>query len=225
MSIFSIKIIACIAMFLDHIKFAIPAMENNITIYIGRMAFPLFAFFTTEAYIHTKSLKKYYFRLFVFAIISQIPFMLFRTLVGEWKMLNIIFTLLLGLTAILIYDKGEDKFISLVLVGCIAYFGYILRVDYGWYGILSVFIIYLFKNKKVLLVIAYSILLAIYYKIRDMDLLIIENLKYFVCSLIPIFLICLYNGKLGKKAKYFFYIFYPVHMLIVYFIGTYINIS
>ena len=59
MSIFVIKIIACVTMVLDHVKYAIPATENFITIYLGRIAFPLFAFLITEGYIHTSNLKKY----------------------------------------------------------------------------------------------------------------------------------------------------------------------
>lgn len=220
MTIFLLKIVACITMLLDHVKYAIPATEGFATLYLGRIAFPLFAFFITEGYIHTKNVKKYYLRLIIFALISQIPFMLFRTLVGEWKMLNVIFTLILGLTAILIYDKSENKVISLILVGCIAYLGYILKVDYRWLGVLTVFVMYLFKNKKLLLFIVYSILLTVYYVSNNINLLMIENFIYFICNLLPIFLIFTYNGKEGKKIKYFFYIFYPVHMLVLYFIGV-----
>ena len=113
MSIFIIKIIACITMFLDHIKYAIPMTNNYVTKYLGRFAFPLFAFIITEGYVHTKDLRKYYKRLIIFAIISQIPFMLFRTLVGEYLMLNVIFTLLLGLISITVYDKIEKRYFSI----------------------------------------------------------------------------------------------------------------
>ena len=116
MSIFVLKIIACITMFLDHIKYAIPITNNVLTKYLGRIAFPLFAFLITEGYMHTKNLKKYYIRLFIFALISQIPFMLFRTLVNSSDIiLNIMFTLLLGLIAITIFDKTKEKFISIPL--------------------------------------------------------------------------------------------------------------
>ena len=97
MSIFSLKIIACISMVFDHIKYAIPETTCFLTQYFGRMSFPLFAFLVGEGYSHTSNLPKYYKRLILFALISQIPFMLFRTLVGQWQMLNILFTLLLGL--------------------------------------------------------------------------------------------------------------------------------
>ena len=86
--------------------------SNFITEYLGRISFPLFAFLLVEGYLHTKNLKKYYKRLIIFAIISQIPFMLFRTLVGEWKMLNIMFTLLCGLLCITAYDKIKKEYIQ-----------------------------------------------------------------------------------------------------------------
>ncbi len=221
MTIFGLKIIAIISMFLDHIRFAIPALENFATIYLGRIAFPLFAFFISEGYVHTKNVKKYFLRLIIFALISQVPFMFFRTLVGEWRLLNVIVTLILGLLAILIYDKGEDKVLSLILVGCIAYLGSILRVDYNWYGVLTVFIMYVFKNKKILLFVAYSIILITYYEINGASLFITHNLISCIFCLISVLLTFTYNGKQGKKMKYFFYIFYPVHMLIIYLIGVY----
>ena len=114
MTSFVIKIIACITMVLDHIKYAIPCTNGILTEYFGRISFPLFAFLITEGYVHTKDFKKYCLRLLIFGIISQIPFMLFRTLVGEWKMLNIMFTMLLGLIAIFVYDKIEKNYIVAV---------------------------------------------------------------------------------------------------------------
>ena len=130
MTIFVLKIIACISMVLDHIKYAVPELRNFVTINFGRIAFPLFAFMVVEGYVHTKNLKKYYTRLIIFALISQIPFMLFRTLVGEWKMLNIMVTLLLGLSAITVYNKVEKKSLSIPICVAIILLGELVRVDY-----------------------------------------------------------------------------------------------
>ncbi len=105
LNIFIIKIIACITMVLDHIKYVYEPSVNFVTLYLGRISFPLFAFLATEGYFHTSNIKKYFQRLITFGIISQIPFMIFRMYVGNWMMLNIMFTLILGLMAILIFDK------------------------------------------------------------------------------------------------------------------------
>ncbi len=218
MSIFVIKIIACITMIFDHIKYALPFTENWITLYLGRVSFPLFAFLITEGYIHTSNLKKYCERLIIFGVISQIPFMLFRTLVGEWKMLNIMFTLLLGLLTITVYDKINKKYISLPICIFFIALGEFLNVDYGWFGVALVFVIYLCKNKKYILPLAYTSLLIIFFYYNKMLQFHPIYIKYFIGYLIPLVFIMLYNGKQGRKVKYFFYGFYPIHMVILYLI-------
>lgn len=220
MTSFVIKIIACITMVLDHIKYAIPCTNGILTEYFGRISFPLFAFLITEGYVHTKDFKKYCLRLLIFGIISQIPFMLFRTLVGEWKMLNIMFTMLLGLIAIFVYDKIEKKRISIPIVILIAYLGDILKVDYGSYGVLTIFIIYALKNKKIILSIVYGMFVWLYYYSMLGEWIIKElYILYPICTWLSSIIISLYNGKQGRKVKYFFYCFYPIHMIIVYLIS------
>lgn len=133
MSIFVLKIIAEITMVLDHIKYidlGNPIFTNFATIYFGRISFPLFAFMISEGYAHTSDLKKYYKRLIILALFSQIPFMLFRHLVGEWKMLNIMFTLLLGLVCITVYDKLEKKYLSIPICIALIAIGRLIKVDY-----------------------------------------------------------------------------------------------
>lgn len=216
MSIFIIKIIACITMVLDHVKYAVPETRCFVTQYFGRISFPLFAFLIGEGYCHTKDLQKYCKRLVIFALISQIPFMLFRTLVGEWLMLNIMFTLMLGLVAITIFDKFGDKYyISLPAVAMVVILGEWLNVDYGWYGVLSVFVLYVFRNKKIARIFAFAILNVIYYRSKAV---IMTNFISCIFATVPVILLLLYNGQLGRKTKYIYYIFYPVHMIILYFI-------
>lgn len=217
MTIFIIKIIACITMVLDHIKYVYEPSVNFVTLYLGRISFPLFAFLATEGYVHTSNIKKYFQRLIIFGIISQIPFMIFRMYVGNWMMLNIMFTLILGLIAILIFDKIENKFISIPLVLLIILCGNFFHVDYGAYGVLLIFILYLFKNKKVLLTISYiGVIVLHYYLIGGLNM---NNIFNIIFTIFPITIILVYNGKLGKKLKYFYYWFYPVHMIIFDIIG------
>lgn len=219
MTIFSIKLIACITMIFDHIKYGLPITENFITTYLGRISFPLFAFLITEGYIHTSDLKKYTKRLLIFGIISQIPFMLFRILVGEWKMLNIMFTLLIGLIAITIYDREKNKFISITIIIGLILCGEILKVDYGAFGIATVVLMYIFKNKKFLLSAIYGIIVLIHYAIIFKFIFTLELFLYSFFTWIPSIIICMYNGKQGRKIKYFFYWFYPIHMLIIFLLS------
>lgn len=221
MSIFIIKIIACLTMFLDHIKYCIPQTKGFITMNFGRMALPLFAFLITEGYTHTKDLKKYYIRLMVFAVISQIPFMYFRTLVGEYMMLNILFTLILGLMAITVWDKIDKKFISLPIVLVIIYVGELINVDYGWYGVALIFVLYLFKDRKIFMILPFIILnFALYYiKFKYIMFTNIDIILSFMFTCLPIVIILLYNGKRGAKLRYLVYWFYPIHMTVMYLIN------
>lgn len=217
MTSFVIKIIACFTMVLDHIKYAIPSTNNFVTVYLGRLSFPLFAFLISEGFTHTSNLKKYYKRLLLFGVVSQIPFMLFRTLTGEWKLLNIMFTLLLGLMCITIYEKESRKWISIPAVIIISIFGDLINVDYSWFGVLLVFLIHLLKNKKVLLVITCSIVTFIfYYTLYGSIIFELKYLLLVICTMLSFGFIMTYNGKQGKKMKNFFYWFYPIHMLVVY---------
>lgn len=221
MSSFIIKCIACISMLLDHIKYSGPVFQNFFTQYLGRLSFPLFAFLAAESYSHTSNLKKYYKRLFIFGLIAQIPFMFFRTLVGDWKMLNIMFTLLLGIAAINVYDKMNKKYISIPLVILIVVLGDVLKVDYGWFGVLTVFLMYVFRNKKMFLPLIYGIIIFVhYYSVAGREFIFttrIVLLMLFTWS--STFVINQYNGQKGKKMKYFFYWFYPVHMIGVYLLS------
>lgn len=97
---FVLKIIAMVTMLCDHLGYAIFGKFSAFN-YIGRISFPLFAFGISEGYAHTKSKKNYCIRLLMFAIISQVPFNLFCSIFRTTFTLNIFFTLLLGLIAII----------------------------------------------------------------------------------------------------------------------------
>ncbi len=219
MSIFIIKIIACVTMVLDHIRYVFPQINNLLIMCLGRISFPLFAFLITEGYIHTRNLKSYYKRLIIFAIISQIPFMLFRILVGEYLLLNILFTLLLGLLTITVYEKINNKFFSIPICLMLILGGEILNVDYGWFGVATVFVFYIFKNNKFLEMISFSFLTLVYYwLVGILKYITIPIIMLYIFTILPLFFIFAYNGKLGRRMKYFFYWFYPIHMIVLYFI-------
>ena len=232
MTSFALKIIAMITMLIDHSGDAY-FKRNTAMNFIGRIAFPIFAFQITEGYTHTKNLKKYFLRLFIFALLSQIPFWLFESTFTSNFTLNIFFTLFFGLLAIFCYDKlVNSKFIVVknekintilkIIFGILPaiIFGIIAELakfDYGFFGIAIIFIFYIFRNKKLTMSIIFILACIIKY--------FIEYLKYgniIFYSLITTFtissiiFILLYNGEQGRKIKYFLYAFYPVHLLILF---------
>ena len=225
MNAFVLKIIACITMFMDHISYAIPEKTYWLN-YIGRLSFPIFAFQVSEGYTHTKNLKKYIFRLLLFASISQIPYMLFYNLITpNTLVLNVIFTLLLGLISITIYDK-YNKYVGFISA---IYFGIIAQVshcDYGFYGVAIIFLFYVFRNNKILLTVGFEITSIIYYgyhilKYYSKGTAIVTKAfqlywPFAVSTMLAIVPILLYNKKKGPNTKHLLYLFYPLHLLLIY---------
>ena len=234
MTSFILKCIAMISMLIDHTSIAYLGYTTLFNV-IGRIAFPIFAFQISEGYIHTKNLKKYLLRLFCFAIISQVPFMLFNSTFTNNFSFNIFGTLFVGLLAIWLYDKisnctfelTKDKKFNLTINKIFGFIPAILLCivsevccfDYGFWGVAIIFLFYFFKNDKLGMVIFYITACIIKYGIN----IIIYGYHYLyillcIGTILPIIFIYLYNGKQGKKIKYLLYAFYPVHLLILYFI-------
>lgn len=211
-----LKILACVTMLIDHVGYVVYGTTSWFN-YIGRFAFTIFAFQISEGYIHTKNLKKYLSRLGIFALISQIPFMLFEYSIGFDYTLNIFFTLFLGLLCIIAFDKLDNKFLSLLIIFVLCFIGEYIKVDYGYWGILLILLFFVFKNNKLLMVLSF-LLMCIY---KYLPYLINYNFHYAyiiitIATFTSIIPILLYNGKLGLKTKYLLYIFYPLHLLILY---------
>ena len=217
MTSFVLKIIAVISMIFDHSGYVV-FNKFSFMNYIGRLSFPIFAFLITEGYIHTKNLKKYFSRLLIFAFISQIPYMLFiRTFTNTFT-LNILFTLSLGLLAITVYDKSKSKLLGLLFVGIFSIFAQLLHFDYGWFGIVIIFIFYVLKKQKLYMNLFFCIATFINYFYNYITTNRIEYLFIILFCFLSLIPINLYNEKKGKNIKYFLYIFYPLHLLVLYLI-------
>lgn len=192
----------------------------DIFVFLGRISMPIFCFFTVQAVIYTKDFRKYMLRMFIFSLISEIPFDL--ALYGTpfyWESQNVIFTLLMG--AITIYGidylrKSNYNVVIKVLAGLLIIIlarnlSLIMRTDYNVNGIVAIVLLYLAKDNKLLTALA--LLIAFYFEFRVFGYAI--PISYgFVYLSIP--LIMLYNGQKGKQNKWAFYIFYPAHLLLIY---------
>lgn len=228
MSVLILKIIAVFGMICDHIRYVLPAFDNEYTKILGRIAFPIFAFLITEGYSHTKNIKKYIIRLGIFSLISQIPFLMFVwgcNLTTEFE-LNVIFTMLIGVLALLVYDKIQNKiskFLGIILLVILAE---ILKTDYGAVGVMTILNFYIFKDTKILKYLLFLLIcIGKLFLYRNLNInYIIFILPYIIGYIFSIIPIALYNKKIGKfKLKYFFYIFYPLHMFIFFILYKFIN--
>ncbi len=216
MSSFVLKIIGIISMLCDHIGFAF--YNHSFLRVIGRVAFPIFAFQAVIGYEHTKDVKKHLIKMIIFAFISQIPFSLLYITLKQPLTLNVMFTIILGLFSIILFNKINNRiicFIVLLLIGCL---GSIIRVDYGIFGIVTIFLFYYFKNNKIKMFFYFSITFLIRYLLHIIFIDPIYYLLILLGTLTAFIPISLYNKKEGIKTKYLFYLFYPLHLLIIYLI-------
>lgn len=222
MSAFQIKILAILAMIIDHIGlFFFP--QYYLLRIIGRLSFPLFAWLIANGVKHTKNGLLYLQRLFILACVSQIPFTIANHKIGNsYWFFNVVFTLCLGLTVALAFERSPNWrwraiFTALALV--IAYIG---NTDYGVAGVLSVICFYLFFEKPWKMVVSQIIVYSapvlwfvgthvFYHKLAYVSVYNFNELVALV-SLVPIYR---YTKKEGFKAKYLFYIFYPLQYLII----------
>ena len=202
---FTLKWIAIISMLIDHIGLVLFPEEQIFRI-IGRLAFPIFAYTLTEGFLHTGNIKKYLIRLGIFAVISEVPYdLLFGEGIIDWSMQNVFLTLFLGLSMIVLITRITTVYIQVLTVIMIGIISEILGADYGTIGILTIWLFYYLRDKKIAKYTAVSLLM-----------LTTQGVQMFAAlALIPI---GLHNGKRGPKMKYIFYIIYPLHLLILYFI-------
>lgn len=218
-----LKILACLLMLVDHIGHMnlIPGYYTELRT-VGRLAFPIFCFLLCQGFIHTRSKKKYMIRLGIGALISEIPFNLFISgqvfyLGGQSVMVTLFFAFLMAM----LMEKVENLPLKILLLIPFYLFGELLNSDYGGAGIMMVAIFLLTENlpykllwQTVLMVIAQFLIGG--WKLTFFGISFPLQL-FALFAMVPI---AFYNGKKNTHSpilQWGFYLFYPVHMLILYF--------
>lgn len=215
---------------------------------IGRLAFPVFCFLIVEGFLYTRNRWKYLGRLLVFAAVSQVPFCLLAFPGSEKRHADTIFTLAAGYSLIWIVetlagyfrvngylhlparkhreerktgeapylrlparaDREWVRFVLFLVPACAAAYG-ICRLakwggfDYSYGGVICILILYLFYGLRDISLGAAWAWLTYY---NHNELLAVTGFWLIRC----------YNGKRGKQHKYFFYLFYPGHLILLYLI-------
>ena len=223
----TLKWIAVISMLIDHTAEILINHNTALTdpiwaqIYvlmrgIGRIAFPIYAFLLVEGFLHTRDVKKYLARMLTFAVVSEIPFDLavFHT-PFYWGYQNVFFTLFLGLLALAGESVGHQSsgmfagaglwkqaFVLILCVGT----AQLINCDYGAFGVFFIILLYMTRYDK-----------------KTQTVLGAISLIWELPGILAFIPIRLYNGTRGRCGnRYFFYAFYPAHLLALWVAGRFI---
>ncbi len=238
MSSFVLKLIAAVTMFIDHAGLLLFPEWEFMRI-IGRLAFPIYAYCLAEGFRYTKNRNLYFLRVFLLGLVCQIVYTVVdrqlylgilivfslsillmacvnsvkKAMRGEVSPLNRSLTKLLGRQEV--FSVPSDKILSggicAVLMTAVFVLCLTVDVDYGFFGILLPVSTSVFEDRPRRLVMFTATLLAL-----SIDLTSGGFIYQFWC-LLAVPLIAMYNGKPGKyRMKYFFYIFYPTHLVLLY---------
>lgn len=227
-----LKAAACMIMLIDHIAYGLlhnyliahgmdmqPQTYQTLnTVYevgkgVGRLAFPIFTFFIVEGFMRTRNVKKYALRLFIFAVISELPFDLglYGKLIRmEHQNIMLTFFIALIMLCVLRYleqnTPGLSKFVrcltSVCAVIAFADIAVILKADYSWKCMLLTAVLYYTRSTG-----AFRLLCGAISTCWE---------KYAPISFL---LLYFYDPEKPPKHKYAFYVFYPLHLIIIYLIG------
>lgn len=220
-----LKWFAIICMLIDHIGAVLVDQTTSDYVLlrsIGRIAFPIFAFLLVEGFTHTRNRLKYVRNLCLFALISEVPFDLAITNMAiHFGYQNVFCTLAFGLIAIWAMEyvtvKGTEKnlkdgmvtFLTIIPAVAFALCAEYLQTDYGAIGVLAICIFYKYRQKRAVGATIVWIMLSLFNLSELFCFPMIVAIKY-------------YNGERGKQYKYLFYVFYPVHLLLLVAIRNFI---
>lgn len=227
LSAYQIKVIAIIAMTIDHIAWMwVPAVTaaGQCMHTIGRITAPIMCYLLVEGYIHTHDVRKYTFRLGIFAVVSAFTFCYYEkgtNLAGGIPGFGMIYTLFIALLMLRLYDSeritGWKKGGLMIVLFMLSLFG-----DWAGIGVTWPLIMYVYRdNKRVRLeLLAFT---AFVFAAAVAAETAVQNPGYPYAALfqfgtlLAVPILAMYNGKLGGKrgGKWFFYIYYPLHMVLI----------
>jgi hypothetical protein len=235
----TIKIIACIAMLIDHIGFFL-FPEILLFRIIGRLAFPLFAFLIAEGCKYSKNKSRHLALIFIFGVF----FALFYLVYDHKIYLNVFLTFSFSISLIYLLQwlkkwtfvqfKVLKALISVFIFAAALAITYILfsfiHFEYGYKGMLVPIAVSLCDTRGVdapdiLKKLDNHWIKLLCFSVALLLLSVNANFgKYQLYCLISVIILMFYNGKVGNKnLKYVFYIFYPLHIAILALISFLIS--
>lgn len=226
----ALKVTAMISMLIDHASFLLPSFyqetalgQVQVPVYrmIGRLAFPIYCFLLVEGFHHTKNRARYGLRLLFAALLSELPYDLKNFFGWSWAGNNVLFTLLLGFLALSVMEWQGNKAVKLTGLILLAGAGELLRCDYGTGGVLLILlfgITYHTPHERLFQLMG---MLLIFAAMQSPGAILIWSrsikIQYFaIFALIPISLYSERKCTNSKAIQWSFYLFYPVHLLVLY---------
>ena len=188
---------------------------------------PVMFFFIADGYKYTRDRKKYALRLLIFALITQ-PFdwLIFQPIYG-WRTGNVMFTLLMGLLAIMAWESRFKLWLRILLIVLCDAVTVLISSDWLFFGVLFILFLHIFRDRPRARLIAYMSLVCAHFlpnlfslgEVDTLHLLLNIAVMMLMFMLAYLCMTVFYNGKKGKHpvfAKWFFYAFYPLHYLIIW---------
>ena len=217
-----LKYVSIIAMLLDH--FAAYFLPSNLVIYsilrmIGRLTAPIICYFLAEGYFHTRSKTKYLVRLLIFAVISQVPFMMVENINWTHLRLNILFTLVLSFMALWCFDSIRNPLLKALSI--LSLISLSILADWAVIAPIWVLIFHAFRNDRFHKFEYFTISILVYLGIIVISSILLEyqlsEYIFHIGMVIVVPILLLYNGSNGKHriSKWIFYIIYPFHLMMI----------
>jgi len=235
-----LKLIACLTMLVDHIGYEIiyPLYAQTVVIHepgtlyhiyllcrcVGRIALPIFAFLLVEGIHRTRNRKKYALRLLIGTALAEIPYNLMVSGEVFWRQQSVMATLLLGFCAVLCMEKCRTIAWKPVVVIPFAVLAKLLMTDYGWAGVALIALFELSRDMYPKNLIRCGGMIVLFHYMSSYVFWIGSfSVPMQVLGVLSMLFIANYDGRKvtsSKAAQWGFYLFYPVHMLVLWAVGT-----
>ena len=222
----ALKIIAAASMAVDHVGLLFfPGLA--ILRILGRLAFPIFAFMIAEGCRYTKNRLRHFLGVFLLAVLCQTVYYI---VLRDTDMCILV---TFSLSILMIYGLQHCKealsdpsltwlrqsgavLFFLLLVAAVYLLNQFMTIDYGFWGCMVPVFSSLFQQRHEKKASLYDT--PVHVAMLGLGLiplaLTLGGVQFYSFLALPLLL--LYSGKRGKwKMKYFFYVFYPAHLVIL----------
>ena len=206
-----LKLIACVTMLMDHVGAVFFPGELEWRL-VGRMAFPIYCFLMAEGMARTSNVKKYGLRLAIGAVLAEMPFDLLFFGKPTLAHQSVMVTLLLGYGMVLLMEKFPKFQLFVLFAAGLA--AELLATDYGALGIYMIWMFVMTKEMPRRNLLQTVLLAAGTWAINGYWVQM-----FAVAAMVPI---ALYHGRKAGHSKviqWMFYLFYPVHLGILWFLS------